>query len=224
MHPLIEMVDITKTYVTGEVEQTVLKGLNLTIHPGEQVAIMGASGSGKTTLMNIVGILDSATTGYYLLNGRDITVLTEDDRAVVRNQSIGFIFQSFFLLPRLTILENVGLPLYYRGTPEKETKERSLVILDRVGLGKHTHHRPNQLSGGQQQRAAIARALVGSPTFLLADEPTGALDSKTGQMIMDLFLELNQQEHATVIIVTHDPKIAEQCQRTVHIQDGKFVT
>lgn len=223
MQPLIELVDITKTYITGEIEQTVLKGINLSMNSGELLAIMGASGSGKTTLMNIMGILDSASSGRYSLNNRNITVLTEDERANLRNQSIGFIFQSFFLLPRLTILENVSLPLYYRGSDETEMKTRSVNMLKKVGLENHVSHRPNQLSGGQQQRAAIARALVGNPTFLLADEPTGALDSKTGQMIIDLFKELNQKEKVTLIIVTHDSHIAEQCQRIVHIQDGKII-
>lgn len=221
MHQLIELTDVEKKYITGEIEQTVLKGINLSINRGELVAIMGSSGSGKTTLMNIIGILDSANTGRYILNNKDVTILTEDERATVRNQEIGFIFQSFFLLPRLTILDNVSLPLYYRGCNESEMKTRSLQILAKVGLEKHVHHRPMQLSGGQQQRAAIARALVGNPTFLLADEPTGALDSKTGQMIMDLFIELNQKEKVTMIIVTHDPHIGEQCQRIIHIHDGK---
>lgn len=223
MQPLIDMRSIVKSYVTGEVSQTVLKEVDLIIHPGEQVAIMGASGSGKSTLMNIIGLLDRPTSGNYFINGKDVTTLTEDERVVLRNQAIGFVFQSFFLLPRLNILDNVSLPLYYRGVAEKEMRERALQILERVGLAHLWHHRPNQLSGGQQQRAAIARALVGNPTFLLADEPTGALDSKTGQLIMDLFSELNQKEHATILIITHDGKVAAQCQRTEHIADGKFI-
>jgi putative ABC transport system ATP-binding protein len=223
MQPLIEMTDIVKTYLSGDLEQIVLKGINLKVFNGEQISIMGASGSGKTTLMNIVGMLDGPTSGSYFLNGTNVTTLSADERSTFRNKAIGFVFQSFFLLPRLTILDNVGLPLYYRRCPEAERHERSMVLLNKVGLGQFAKRRPGQLSGGQQQRAAIARSLVGNPSFLLADEPTGALDTATGQMIMDLFVELNQKEKATIIIVTHDPHIAEQCQRTVHIQDGKFV-
>lgn len=223
MQPLIDMNGIVKTYLSGDLEQTVLKGIDLKVFNGEQMAIMGASGSGKTTLMNIIGMLDGPTSGTYFLNGNNVTTLSADERATFRNQAIGFVFQSFFLLPRLTILDNVGLPLYYRRCPEQERNERSMVLLNKVGLGQFAQRRPNQLSGGQQQRAAIARALVGNPSFLLADEPTGALDTATGQMIMDLFVELNQKEKSTIIVVTHDPHIAEQCQRTVHIKDGKFV-
>ncbi len=223
MHPLIDMKEIKKSYVSGDIEQTVLKGLDLKIFPGEQVAIMGASGSGKSTLMNIIGMLDSPSSGTYFLDGRDVTTLSADDRAIFRNRTIGFVFQSFFLLPRLTILENVGLPLYYRRIPESQRNALSLQLLEKVGLAQLAKRRPNQLSGGQQQRAAIARALVGNPTFLLADEPTGALDTSTGELIMGLFNELNTKEHVTIIIITHDPHVAEQCQRTVHIQDGKFI-
>lgn len=221
--PLIDLQNITKTYHIGEMEQLVLKGINLQVYPGEQMAIMGASGSGKTTLMNIIGMLDNPSTGNYLLNGRDITTIGEDERAKLRNRTIGFVFQMFFLLPRLSILENVGLPLYYRNTSESEMHERSLKMLEKVGLEKFAKYKPNQLSGGQQQRVAIARALVGNPTFIIADEPTGALDTATGQLIMKLFSDLNTEEHVTIIIVTHDPHIAEQCQRMIHIQDGRFI-
>lgn len=223
MQALIDMKDITKRYRSGDIDFTVLKGVDLKVFPGEQLAIMGASGSGKSTLMNIIGMLDVSTTGTYLLNGKEVTTLEPDERATFRNQAIGFVFQSFFLLPRLTILENVGLPLYYRRIPQAERNERALAQLDKVGLKEFANRRPNQLSGGQQQRAAISRALVGNPTFILADEPTGALDTATGQMIMDLFNDLNKKEKVTIIIVTHDPLVAKQCQRTVHIKDGKFV-
>lgn len=219
MLPLIELQQITKSFHTGEVDQLVLKGINLIINPGEQVAVMGHSGSGKTTLMNLIGLLDQPSGGRYLLNGADVTTISEDDRAKLRNQTIGFVFQSFFLLPRLTVAENVGLPLYYRRTPEKEARERSIALLERVGLAQFADRRPNKLSGGQQQRVAIARALVGNPKFILADEPTGALDIVTGQKIMDMFKELNQ-EGVTLIIITHDPDISSQCQRTIYINDG----
>jgi putative ABC transport system ATP-binding protein len=221
--PLIKLVNITKTYHTGEVEQPILNGIDLDIMAGEQIAIMGASGSGKSTLMHIIGLLDVPTSGHYFLNNKEIVDLNEDERATVRNQTIGFVFQSFFLLPRLTILENVGLPLYYRHWDPDKMDERALDMLKKMGLEKLAHRKPNQLSGGQQQRVAIARALIGNPTFILADEPTGALDSKTGKMIMDLFIELNLKEQVTVVIVTHDPHIAEQCQRVAHITDGKLV-
>lgn len=221
--PEIELRNVTKSYPIGDTEQVVLKGLNLVVNPHELLAIMGASGSGKTSLMNIIGLLDNPTTGQYILRGRDITTLSEDERSTVRNQAIGFVFQQFFLLPRLTILQNVGLPLYYRQTKESEIHERSIQMLEKVGLVEHANYRPNQLSGGQQQRAAIARALVGNPTVILADEPTGALDSTTGKLIMDLFINLNLQDRVTIVIVTHDPHIAEQCQRTVRIQDGLFL-
>lgn len=223
MQPLIKLSHITKTYRSGEVTQTVLKGVDLEIFPSEQVAIMGASGSGKSTLMNIIGMLDIPTSGEYILNTKPVSSLTADERADVRNQTIGFVFQSFFLLPRLTILENVGLPLYYRCTPEAEANERALIVLKKVELDNFANRKPNQLSGGQQQRVAIARALVGNPTFILADEPTGALDSATGQMIMNTFIELNRKDHVTIVIITHDPHVAEQCQRVLHIQDGKFI-
>ncbi len=221
--PEIELHSITKAYSVGDVMQTVLNNVSLQIHAGELFSIMGTSGSGKTTLMNLLGLLDQPTSGKYFLKGRDVTTLSEDDCAQVRNQSIGFVFQQFFLLPRLTVIQNVGLPLSYRRVPEHEIHERALEILDKMGLKNHAYHKPNQLSGGQQQRAAIARALIGNPVMILADEPTGSLDTTTGQMIMDLFTELNQKEKVTVVIVTHDPGIAEQCQRGVRIKDGIIV-
>ncbi len=218
------MQDIFKSYQSGGVVQPVLKGINLKIYSGELVAIMGASGSGKTTLINMIGILDRPTSGKYLIDEKDVTTLTDDEQATMRNKVIGFVFQSFFLLPRLSLLENVGLPLYYRHTPVNEKNELALKFLEKVGLKDFSDRRPGQLSGGQQQRVAVARALVGSPTFILADEPTGALDSKTGQLIMNLFKELNSKDNITIIIVTHDPKIAEQCMRTIRIQDGMILS
>jgi putative ABC transport system ATP-binding protein len=218
--PEIELHNISKIYRIGDMTQAALSEVSLQIHAGELFSIMGASGSGKTTLMNMLGLLDQPTSGKYLLKGRDVTTLSEDERAQVRNQSIGFVFQQFFLLPRLTVLQNVGLPLQYRRVAEAEIQERALKILDKMGLKNHAHHKPNQLSGGQQQRAAIARALIGNPVMILADEPTGSLDTTTGQMIMDLFVELNQKDHVTVVVVTHDPGIAAQCRRGVKIKDG----
>lgn len=218
---LIELRDIVKTYVAGGTEHTVLKNVHFELKTGERVAIMGASGSGKSTLMNILGLLDRPTSGHFLLNGREIATLQEDERADLRNRTIGFVFQSFYLLPRLTILQNVGLPLHYRGLKEAEIQPRAMELLEKVGLAHLAHNRPNQLSGGQMQRVAIARALIGNPKVILADEPTGSLDVHTGQMIMDLFIKLNEEEGVTMILVTHDPKIAEQCKRTVHIRDGR---
>lgn len=220
---MIRLNQITKTYQLGASKQQVLKGIDFVLQQAECVAIMGASGSGKSTLMNILGMLDQATSGEYWLHDRNIALLQEDERAWLRNRSIGFVFQSFFLLPRLSVLQNVELPLRYRNTPEIEMKQRAEQMLVKVGLADLIHHQPNQLSGGQQQRVAIARALVGNPAMILADEPTGALDTATGKMIMDLFLQLNREDKVTLIIVTHDPHIAAQCQRIVHLQDGRVV-
>jgi putative ABC transport system ATP-binding protein len=199
---------------------TVLKGVSLTIEQGELVAIIGASGSGKSSLLNILGLLDRPSTGTYHLQDKEVSSLPDKELARLRNQMIGFVFQSFFLLPRLTAVQNVGLPLLYRGTPSAEAKQRCLAMLERVGMTNWAQHKPSQLSGGQQQRVAIARALVGTPSVILADEPTGALDSKTSQDVIDLFTTLNKQDRVTIIIVTHDPKIAAQCQRVIRIQDG----
>lgn len=222
MHPLIRMQHITKIYYSGGIEHHVLKEINLDILPNEWVAIMGPSGSGKSTLMNIIGLLDRATTGNYFLNSKDVSKLSENEYADLRNQTIGFIFQSFFLLPRLTILENVMLPLYYRRYDDAKSKELARFMLNEVGLEKFGERFPKQLSGGQQQRAAIARALVGNPSFILADEPTGSLDVRTGQIIMRLFKQLHEREKVTIIIITHDPTVAAQCERTITIQDGQI--
>lgn len=220
--PIIELRQISKNYQVGTNQIKVLENINFQLNAGERVAIMGASGSGKTTLMNILGLLDHPSTGQYFLNGQEVDYLTEDERAALRNRTIGFVFQAFFLLPRLSILQNIGLPLHYRHCDKNEINTRAQAMLAKVGLAHLAQNKPNQLSGGQQQRAAIARALIGNPAVILADEPTGALDSHTGQRIMDLFRELNEKENVTIIIVTHDAKIAEQCQRIVHIQDGQI--
>ncbi|WP_308423376.1 ABC transporter ATP-binding protein [Legionella impletisoli] len=201
---------------------TVLKGLSLTIHQGELVAIVGPSGSGKSTLMNIIGLLDKPSSGIYALNGQDTAGLSPDELALLRNQHIGFIFQQFNLLPRFTALQNVGLPLTYRNVSDLLINQRVERALMRVNMRDFSSHRPNQLSGGQQQRVAIARALVTDPNVILADEPTGALDSKTGKEIMNLFLALHQ-EGRTIIIVTHDEKIADLCTRKIVLADGEII-
>lgn len=204
----------------GETEFPVLKGVNLTIHPGEFVGIVGTSGSGKSTLMNILGILDHATTGKYYLNDHDVFTYNEDDLAKLRNQTIGFVFQSFFLLPRMTALQNVGMPLLYRNMPPEEIHAQSYKMLEKVGLGQFSERKPTQLSGGQQQRVAIARALVGHPHLLLADEPTGALDKRTSDEIMELFIDLNRHDETTVVLITHEEKVANCCSRVLRMEDG----
>lgn len=216
---LIEIKDLTKNYVMGEIEVPALKGINLKIARNEYVAIMGPSGSGKSTLMNILGCLDTPTTGHYLFNQVDVSTLDDDQLSEMRNRQIGFIFQNFNLLPRMNALHNVELPLMYAGVPKHERTERALKSLDRVGLAERIHHKPSELSGGQKQRVAIARALVSNPGILLADEPTGALDSKTGDEIMALFDEL-YNEGNTIIVITHEREIAEYSHRIIYIKDG----
>ena len=213
------MTDIVKTYHMGDEEQTVLKHVNLTIDEGEFLSVLGPSGSGKSTLMNIIGCLDTPTSGEYVLRGRAICNLDEDTLAAIRSREIGFIFQSFQLLPRLDALRNVELPLIYAGVPQRERTRRAQEMLERVGLANRMHHYARQLSGGQQQRVAIARALAGNPTLLLADEPTGALDQETGKQVMALFGELNREGH-TIIMITHDAHIASYAHRTVNVLDG----
>ena len=213
------MTDIVKTYHMGDEEQTVLKHVNLTIDEGEFLSVLGPSGSGKSTLMNIIGCLDTPTSGEYVLRGRAIRDLDEDTLAAIRSREIGFIFQSFQLLPRLDALRNVELPLIYAGVPQRERTRRAQEMLERVGLANRMHHYARQLSGGQQQRVAIARALAGNPTLLLADEPTGAMDQETGKQVMALFGELNREGH-TIIMITHDAHIASYAHRTVNVLDG----
>jgi putative ABC transport system ATP-binding protein len=220
---LIRLQGITRQYVMGDQTVHALQGVDLQIECNEMVAFIGASGSGKSTMMNIVGCLDQPSGGEYWLNGREVATMSGDDLARVRNQEIGFIFQSFHLLPRASALDNVAQPLIYRGVPLRERLALAERALQRVGLGARVHHRPNELSGGQRQRVAIARALVGKPSILLADEPTGNLDTATSLEIMDLIREVHA-EGQTVVIVTHEPEIAEQCQRIVRLRDGKVVS
>ncbi|MGI6783377.1 MAG: ABC transporter ATP-binding protein [Aminivibrio sp.] len=219
---LIDVRDIVKIYKTGDVELRALDGVTFSVERGEFVSIMGHSGSGKSTMMNILGCLDIPTKGGYALDGREVGSLSGDDLARIRNTTIGFVFQGFNLLPRATALENVELPLIYAGTPGKARKEKSRAALERVGLGNRMGHRPSQMSGGQQQRVAIARALVGEAPLILADEPTGNLDTKTSEEIMNLFTELNS-EGKTIILVTHEPDVAEYSRRTLMFRDGRLI-
>ena len=217
---ILEMHDICKDYPMGKTVTRVLKNVNLTVNEGDYLAIMGPSGSGKTTLMNIIGCLDVPTSGSYSLGGRDITACSAKELATVRNKEIGFVFQSFHLLPKLTALENVALPLLYGGMKKAQRLELARQALETVGLADRIDHRPDQLSGGQCQRVAIARAIVGSPRLLLADEPTGALDSASGAQVMELFQQLHEDSGATIIMITHDAGIARHAQMTRTIRDG----
>jgi len=221
---VINLCNVSKCYQTGSTTVKALNSINLSIELGERVAIVGASGSGKSTLLNILGLLDRPTEGEYFLSGKEVAHLNDDEQSTMRNREIGFVFQSFFLLPRLDALQNVMLPLVYRDTPKEEAKERAMVMLDKLNIAHLSHHKPNQMSGGQQQRVALARALIGNPEVILADEPTGALDSQTSQEVMNLFIKLHEDHSKTVIIVTHDMDIARQCPRIVKVQDGKIIS
>src|SRR3954464_11058935 len=218
--PLIETVDLWKTYVMGSEEIHALRGVSINIDPGEYVAIMGPSGSGKSTLMNLIGCLDTPSKGSYQLNGKEVAAMNDDELARIRNEEIGFVFQTFNLLPRATALHNVELPLVYAGVAAKDRQDRARAALEKVELAQRMTHRPNELSGGQRQRVAIARALVNNPSILLADEPTGNLDSKTGAEIMALFERLHKSGN-TIVLVTHEADIAAYAHRVVHIRDGR---
>ncbi|MBI5381164.1 MAG: ABC transporter ATP-binding protein [Opitutae bacterium] len=220
--PLIALDAVTKVFLTDEVETHALSGIHLDIHKGEYVAIAGPSGCGKSTLLSILGLLDTPTDGTYLLNGRPVQSLALAERARIRNREIGFIFQSFNLIGDLTVFENVELPLTYRGMPAAERKQRAQAALEQVGMGHRAKHLPSQLSGGQQQRVAVARALAGSPAVLLADEPTGNLDSKNGEAVMNLLADLHRGG-ATIVMVTHDTRFARHAARSVHLFDGRVV-
>ncbi|GHC60077.1 ABC transporter ATP-binding protein [Ulvibacter litoralis] len=219
MSLVIDIKDIRRDFVLGNEIVKVLKGIDLKIERGEYVALMGPSGSGKSTLMNLLGCLDTPTSGTYLLNGKDVSNMTDDDLAEIRNKEIGFVFQTFNLLPRTTALENVALPMVYAGVSKKDRNKRAEEVLTDVGLADRMDHKPNQLSGGQRQRVAVGRALVNKPSIILADEPTGNLDSKTSLEIMALFSEIHKQGN-TVIIVTHEEEVAEQAHRVIRLRDG----
>lgn len=219
---MIELEAITKTFTNGPEKVDVLKNIHLTIEEGELIAIMGPSGSGKSTLMNIIGFLDRPSSGRYFLNGKEMKNMTDQELARIRNRTIGFVFQQFHLLPRLTALKNVELPLIYAGVKKRERLERAKEALEKVGLAERIDYLPNKLSGGQKQRVAIARAIVNHPQIILADEPTGALDSKTSAQIMELFTKLNREEGTTIVVVTHERGVAAYADRIVYVKDGKI--
>jgi putative ABC transport system ATP-binding protein len=221
--PVVEIRDLHKEYDLDGAAVPVLRGVSFTIEPGEVVALMGPSGSGKSTLLNIIGCLDRPTRGQYILGGRDVSTLTRSEQAWVRLHYLGFVFQAFHLLPDSSVLENVAMPLYYAGLSLKERSDRAAELLHRVGLGDRLGHRPSQLSGGQKQRVAIARSLANNPKLLLADEPTGALDTKTGDEVLKLLGDLHKETGLAILIVTHDPEVAEFAQRTVRVRDGLVV-
>jgi putative ABC transport system ATP-binding protein len=217
---MLELANIHKSYSLGTVDVEILKGVNMRVEQGDMLAVLGASGCGKSTLMNIIGFLDLPSSGKYSFDGRLAAGLSDNELSRIRNKEIGFVFQQFHLLPKLTALDNVCLPLVYRGVPAQERKERARALLEKVGMAERERHRPGELSGGQQQRVAIARALCGKPSLILADEPTGALDTSTSREIMNLFLSLNKEEGITVVVITHDPGLAKQCGRSFLMQDG----
>jgi putative ABC transport system ATP-binding protein len=219
---MIKLSDITRTYRMGEVDFTVLSGVSLSVQPGELIAIMGPSGSGKSTIMNIIGCLDRPTSGSYRFEDREISAMSDDELASIRNVKIGFVFQTFNLLARFSALKNVEVPLVYGGVPARLRKERAVPLLEKVGLADRLYHKPSELSGGQQQRVAIARALVNNPALLLADEPTGNLDSRSGEEVLKILTGLNEQG-VTVIIVTHDQNVAARCRRIINVKDGQII-
>jgi putative ABC transport system ATP-binding protein len=219
MEPIIQLKDIRKSYYLGRNELPVLKGIDLEIARNEYVAFMGPSGSGKSTLMNILGCLDTPSSGHYILNAQDVSQMEDDSLADVRNKEIGFVFQQFNLMPKLTAVENVGIPLIYAGISKKERESRALEMLERVGLAERAGHKPNELSGGQCQRVAVARALINQPSIILADEPTGNLDSKTSEEIMEMFASIHASGN-TVVLVTHEEDIAEHAGRIIRLRDG----
>ena len=219
---LIELIDITKIYQVGDTEIRANDGINITIYQGEMVAIIGKSGSGKSTVMNIIGSLDTPTSGQYLLEGKDVSRLKGDELAEIRNKTIGFIFQQYNLLPKQNILDNVGLPLLYSRVGDRERKRRALTVLKKVGLEEKYRNYPTQLSGGQQQRASIARALVAEPSIILADEPTGALDSRTGKEVIEILHQLHKEGN-TIVLITHDRSIAAEAERIIQISDGTII-
>ncbi|MCK4905577.1 ABC transporter ATP-binding protein [bacterium] len=219
---IINLVDIWKVYRLGPVDVSVLKGINLCIKTGEHLSIMGPSGSGKTTMLNILGCLDKPSEGQYFMEERKISTLSDDELSEIRSCKIGFVFQTFNLIPQLTVLENIGIPLFYQGVEESVIKEKAFELAELVGLGSRIRHRPSELSGGERQRVAIARALVNQPVLILADEPTGNLDSETGKEIMDILIQLNK-EGKTLVVITHDPKIAGYSQRVVRLLDGEII-
>ncbi len=218
---LIRTVNLWKIYQLGKTKVEALRGVDLVVEEGEYVAIMGPSGSGKSTLMNLIGCLDTPTMGKYYLEGKDVSQLSDDELALIRNRKIGFVFQSFHLLPRTSALHNVELPLIYAGVPKKERIKKAMKALEEVELADRIHHKPNELSGGERQRVAIARAIVNNPSIILADEPTGNLDSKTGAEILDLFDRIHRKGN-TIIVVTHDPEVAARAERIIHLRDGRI--
>ena len=220
--PILKLSKVSKHFAVGPVQTSVFRDIHLQIHRGDMASIMGASGSGKSTLMNIMGLLDRPSDGLVELGGQDVASLSDDALSRLRNRSLGFVFQSFFLLPRLCAWENVALPLAYRGVSGSEVRERAEDVLAKVGLTERAMHRPTELSGGQQQRVAIARALVGQPSILLADEPTGALDAETSGEIMDLLVRLNTDDQVTLVIITHDHAVARRCGRNLRLADGEI--
>ncbi|NLI91308.1 MAG: ABC transporter ATP-binding protein [Peptococcaceae bacterium] len=221
---MIEISNLIKKYYVGMPnELTILKDISLSIQEGQFISVVGASGSGKSTLMNIIGALDRPTSGTYVLDGIPIQEMTENELSEVRNKKIGFVFQTFNLIPRTTALNNVELPLFYMGVGKSERRKKAEELLELVGMGDRMTHMPNELSGGQKQRVAIARALANDPAIILADEPTGALDSQTGKLVMDIFLKIHREEHRTIVLITHNPELAEQTERIVTLSDGRII-